>query len=63
MTDWYPEVLKLRGHVTALETENRQLQAKLDAVINAVYDGCDCDCRGYINKALQERDDKEEQST
>jgi hypothetical protein len=72
MKDWYPEVLKLRAriaeleadkrlakqYVQNLETDLRKTKAKLEAVIHAVYDGCDCDCRGNVNKALQERDDE-----
>ena len=36
----------------------KTLKAKLEAVIHAVYDGCDCDCRGNVNKALQEQDNE-----
>jgi hypothetical protein len=47
------------GNITGVNAlifeEALELQAKLDAVINAVYDGCDCDCRGNVNKVLQEK--------
>ena len=48
---------KWRARADFHATEADQLQAKLDAVINAVYDGCDCDCRGNVNKALQEKEE------
>lgn len=61
MRDWYPEILKLRGHVTALETENKQLQAKLDTVEKVIVDldtqSTNSHAVRLLRKALQEQED------